>query len=137
MFDSALDRTLSYRLASAFDCWGHRRRLRCGSRGGIWFMDASALDAPRDEIDESAAALRDGERSRTLDLFADSGRFTPTELATLRALAIEHLTFDEIAQRDGCTRQAVVARIVGNSRGQGGIIKKAAALLAGLHLHEE
>jgi hypothetical protein len=135
MFDSALDRALTYRLASAFDCWGHRRSLRCASRGGIWFLDLSGLDERRDDGDEPAPT-RDAERSRTIDLFAASGRFTETELATLRALVIERLTFDEIAQRAGCTRQAVLARILGNSRRQGGILKKAAALLAGLHLHE-
>jgi hypothetical protein len=46
MFDPAFDRTLSYRLASAYDCWGKRRSLRRGTQNGIWFLDATEIDEP-------------------------------------------------------------------------------------------
>jgi hypothetical protein len=49
------------------------------------------------------------------------------EIRTLHALVVLRLTIAEIAIRDGCSRQAVLARLNGNSRGQGGIIKKAYA----------
>lgn len=126
MFDSAVDRTLTYRLSSAYDCWGHRRWLRRGTQNGIWFLDASSIDEPPVEaqpVDSGAA------RVRGLAEFRSSGRFTAIELATLHALIVERLSIGEIAERHGCSRQAVLARLVGNSRGQGGILKKAQALL--------
>lgn len=132
MFDPCGERTLSYRLAAAYDCWGHRRPLRCGSRGGIWFIDAGTLGEPC--ADEPLAP--DTTRVERLAGLVGSGRFTPTEISTLEALVTQRLTLEEIAERDGCTRQAVIARLAGNSRGQGGIVKKARALLAGHPLHE-
>ena len=127
MFDSPAERTLTYRLASAYDCWGRRRSLRWASRGGVWFLDATELDQ---QLPEPVPATADTRQQRLAAIVA-SGLFTPTELATtLRALVIERLTIEEIAQRDGCSRQAVVARLVGNSRRQGGILKKAQALLS-------
>jgi hypothetical protein len=121
MFDSPADRTLTYRLSAAYDCWGQRRALRHGVRNGIWFLDPTGLDEP--PATDAEAQVCD--REQKLADFHSSGRFTPTELATLRALIVERLTIEEIACRDGCSRQAVVARLVGNSRGQGGILKKA------------
>ena len=126
MFDSAFDRTLTYRLSSAYDCWGNRRTLRRGTHNGIWFIDASGIDEPTVEaprIDPDAA------RARGLTELQASGRFTAIELATLHALIVERLCISEIAERHGCSRQAVLARLVGNSRGQGGLLKKARALL--------
>lgn len=125
MFDSPAERTLTYRLATAYDCWGHRRPLRHGVRNGIWFLDATELDLPPGDAAQAPAC----DREQTLAALAATGRFTPTELATLHALVVEHLTIDDIAQRAGCTRQAVMARLVGNSRGQGGVLKKARLLL--------
>ena len=126
MFDPSFERTLSYRLSAAYDCWGHRRSLRRGTRHGIWFLDPTALDEPLD-----CDAQTDGPSIRLQRLveFQSSGRFSSVELATLHALIVDRLTIAEIAERDGCTRQAVVARLVGNSRHQGGILKKARALL--------
>ena len=133
MFDPAAERTLTYRLASAYDCWGRRRSLRRGTRNGIWFIDATGLDRP--QIDDEAP-VSVSTRERQMAEFVASGRFTPIEIATLQALVIERLTIDEIARRDGCSRQAVVARLVGNSRRQGGMLKKARALLASRPLTE-
>jgi len=99
MFDSAFDRTLTYRLASAYDCWGHRRPLRRGTRNGIWFVDASGIDEPAGEarsVDPGPA------RERGLAHFQSSGGFTVIELATLHALIVERLSIDEIAERHGC-----------------------------------
>ena len=126
MFDSAFDRKLTYRLSAAYDCWGNRRALRRGARNGLWFIDASTLDHPHTE---AAPVDCHADRARALDTLRSSGRFTPLELATLHALIVEGSTIAEIATRHRCSRQAVIARVVGNSRGQGGILKKARALL--------
>lgn len=125
MFDSSFDRTLSCRLASAHDCWGKRRLLRCGVRNHVWFLDAAGLD---EQPDLNTPADPTPARLSMLREFGMATCFTPTELATLHALVVERLTFVEIAQRDGCSRQAVLARLVGNSRHQGGIVRKARAL---------
>lgn len=133
MSDSSFDRTLSYRLSAAYDCWGSRRSLRRGSQHGIWFLDPVGLDEP---AAEPAPAYSDGYRQRRLEEFRSSGQFTEIELATLEALVMEHLTIEEIAGRSGCSRQAVMARLIGNSRGQGGIVKKARQLLTKAALSE-
>lgn len=126
MFDPAFDRTLSYRLSAAYDCWGNRRSLRRGVRNGIWFLDSRGLDEPvADETPADVAWCR----KHKLAALRSSGRFTAVELATLDALIVERLTIAEIADHHGCSRQAILARLVGNSRGQGGILKKARALL--------
>jgi len=54
---------------------------------------------------------------------AASGILTARELSTLRRL-LDGLSFAEIAAQDGCTRQAVIARLIGNSKGQGGALRK-------------
>ncbi len=135
MLDSSLDRFLSFRLAIAADCWGRRRSLKSGTRNGIWFVTSGEFDQP---LQDDAIADPAEDRAEILQRFIDSGVFTTTEIATLQALAIERLTVAELAERDGCTRQAVMARLAGNSRGQGGILRKARALLAtsGAALHE-
>ena len=125
MFDPSFDRILSYRLSSAYDCWGHRRSLRRGIQHGIWFLDPTGIDEPPaldTQIDTSST------REQRLADLQSSGRFSANEIATLSALIVERVRIAEIAQRDGCSRQAVVARLVGNSRRQGGILKKARAL---------
>ena len=96
------------------------------TRNGIWFLDATGIDEPAVEdrpVDPGT------EREQALATLQSSGRFTAIELAALRSLIVDRLTIAEIAERHGCTRQAVIARLVGNSRGQGGIVKKAQALL--------
>ena len=132
MLDSPAERTLTYRLASAHDCWGHRRTLRWGTRNGIWFLDATGLDEPPSD---DTSVPTDSREQRLAEL-ASSGRFTAIELSTLTALIVDRLTIGEIAGRDGCSRQAVVARLVGNSRNQGGILKKARSLLPSRPLSE-
>lgn len=134
MLDSLTERSLTYRLGAAYDCWGHRRALKHGVRNGIWFLDPIGLG---ERLPEEAAADTVSDRERKLAAFAASARFTPTEIATLRALVVERLTINQVAQRDGCSRQAVLARLVGNSRGQGGILKKAQALLSARNLSDE
>jgi len=128
MFDSSLDRTLSWRLGLVYDYTGARRTVRRGTRNGIWFLDPSSLgDVPVDEPRDGPEV--DGVwRVRALEALRASGVFTPIELATLHALTIEKLTIAEVATRDRCSRQAVMARLVGNSRGQGGILRKALRL---------
>ncbi len=126
MSDSPAERVLTYRLAAAYDCWGRRRDLRCGTRNGIWFIDPTALNEEPLNPREVTTPTRE---DRLREFFA-SGRFTAIEIATLHALVVERLTIAEIAERDGCSRQAVVARLLGNSRGQGGILKKAQTLLS-------
>lgn len=128
MFDPAFDRTLSYRLSSAYDCWGNRRSLRRGTRNGIWFLDSTGIQEPA--TDEPPVDLC-GSRERQLAELRSSGRFTAIELATLDALVVERLTIAEIAARHGCSRQAILARLVGNSRRQGGILKKARTSFSG------
>lgn len=126
MFDPALDRLLAYRAGVVADCWGQRRDVHHGNRNRIWFLDPLGLDEPIVAAPSSADDVR-AFRREMLAAFAASGQFTKIELATLEALVIDQLTIGEIAERDGCSRQAIVARIVGNSRGQGGILKKASA----------
>lgn len=126
MLDSAFDRTLTYRLSSAYDCWGSRRSLRRGTRNGLWFVDVSGIDEP---VVDAPHVDRGAARIRGFVELQSSGRFTATELATLHALIVERASIGDIAERHGCSRQAVLARLVGNSRGQGGILKKARALL--------
>jgi len=79
-------------------------------------------DAVFDEADADEAA----ERRHRLHLLATSGRFSVTEVRTLYLLAVEHLTVAQVAAFERCTRQAIVARLVGNSKRQGGLVKKAA-----------
>ncbi len=127
MSEYSLERAMSYRLASAYDCWGTRRELRAGRQHGLWLLDGAAFDLPPvDTLEEPIDAQT--RRAHALAAFRASGRFTTTELSTIEAI-VDGLTLEAIAERDGCTRQAVLARIVGNSRGQGGILKKARYLL--------
>lgn len=127
MFDSAVDRLLSWRLGAVHECSGHRRFVRRGVRNGIWFLDTTSLDLG--DVEESAEP-QDlmAARARLLDVMRASGLFSAVEIDTIHALAVERLTLAEIATRDGCSRQAVVARLVGNSKGQGGAVRKAERL---------
>lgn len=76
--------------------------------------------------DATSRNVTAGERARRFDELAASGQFTDTELRTIRALAFERLTVIQLAQVDRCSRQAVLARVYGNSRGQGGLLQRAA-----------
>jgi DNA-directed RNA polymerase specialized sigma24 family protein len=125
MFDSSLDRTIAWRLGLVCDHTGARRIVRRGIRNGIWFLDPRSLDeAPADDARE-APEPESTRRVRALEAFQTSGLFTPIELATLHALTIEKLSIGEVAKRDRCSRQAVMARLIGNSKRQGGILRKA------------
>ena len=133
MFDSPAERTLTYRLGAAYDCWGHRRIIRWGKRNAIWFIHPTGLDEPTVEPRDEPVPTRE----QRLAEFVASGLFTPLQLATLHGLVVERLTITEVAERHGCSRQAVVSRLLGNSRGQGGILKKARALLTSYRRHED
>lgn len=128
MFDQPLDRVISWRLGLVSDLDGRRRPIRRGTRGGIWFIDPTFLD----ESAEADSPNNADSRPSVLEAMRESGLFTDVELRTLRALALERLTIAEIAARDGCSRQAVLARLTGNSKGQGGILRKARRFQADL-----
>ena len=68
-------------------------------------------------------------RHDRLHLLATSGRFSATEIRTWYLLAVEQLTVAQVASIERCTQQAIVARLVGNSKRQGGVIKKGPANL--------
>jgi hypothetical protein len=68
---------------------------------------------------------RASRRAASFDALARSGWFTQTELATIRALAFQGLTLTQYARLERCSRQAVCARLYGNSRGHGGLLRKA------------
>ena len=122
------ERAFHYFHSAAFDCWGVRRGVTRARRGGgLWYLSLQGFDEPPNS--DLEAVQDEGERKTQLARLEASGAFTAIELATLRALALQHLTFDEIAGRDGCSRQAVVARVVNNSKHQGGMLKKARRLL--------
>lgn len=61
-----------------------------------------------------------------------SGHFTEAELRTIRSLWLEREPMRVIAQREGVSRQAILARIEGtrgsDGRRWGGLLKKAPAL---------
>lgn len=85
MSDSSFDRTLSYRLSAAYDCWGNRRSLRRGIQHGIWFLDPVGIDEP---AAEAAPADSDGYRQRRLEEFRSSGRFTEIDSAVDDAVVV-------------------------------------------------
>lgn len=90
----------------------------------------SASPAHRDDPTNDDTAPADADhglpRHDRLHLLATSGRFSATEVRTLYLLAVERLTVAQVASIERCTRQAIVARLVGNSKRQGGLMKKAA-----------
>ena len=91
-------------------------------------QDASDnLYPPPDEDDDADEHRR---RRDLLDRMCRSGRLTPVEIRTLYALVVEGCSLTEIAKRDGCSRQAVVARLAGSSAGHGGVVRKLHALNA-------
>lgn len=126
MFDSAFERLLSVRLARAYDCWNSIRSLRIGARHGIWYVDATAFGEPVPVEEPNAQREATPSRAARLDALAAQGILTATELSTLRRL-LDGMSFAEIAAQDGCSRQAVVARLVGNSKKQGGVLRKCRA----------
>lgn len=128
MFDSSFERLLSHRLGVANDCWGQRRHLRTGCRHSLWYFDPRGFDEPAPP--DVPTVDHYGRREHKLASLIAAGVFTDLEIRTLRRLVLNRMSFSEIAAADGCSRQAVVARIVGNSRGQGGILKKVRALAA-------
>ena len=120
------ERSLHYRLAVAHDCWGRRRPVYSFRQHGLWHIAAPGFEIPLDD-DEPGESTPD--RRRRLAALEATGGLTPTQLATVRALALDGLTLSEVAAREGCSRQAIVARLVGNSKGQGGAIRRVAAIL--------
>lgn len=120
-------------LAAVSDLSGRRQPASRFKHNGRYIFTGGAIDLlydePTSESDrDSCDAARAAARRRQFDVFAQSGRFSETELRTIRALAFEHLTVAQFAQLDGCSRQAVLARVHGNSRHQGGLLKKVVSL---------
>lgn len=128
MFDSSFERLLSARLGVAHDWRGDRRHLRTGTRHAIWYFDPTGFDEPA--APDVPIVDRFAHREHKLAAMIAAGIFTDIEIHTLRRLVVDRMSLAEIAAADGCSRQAVLARIVGNSRGQGGIVKKVRELVA-------
>ena len=117
------ERAVHFRSGAAHDCWGRRRVLRRARRNGLWVILGPDLDLATPA--ESRAEETDDVRREAYDRLVRSGSLTALQLATIHALAFERLTVQELAARDGCSRQAIAARVLGNSQGQGGAARAA------------
>jgi len=117
-------------LAMVADHDGVARPVTPAKQNGRYIIGAppSHHDEPAnaDAASDAADADNSPERRHRLHLLATSGRFSVTEVRTLYLLAVEQLTVAQVAALERCTRQAIVARLVGNSKRQGGLVKKAA-----------
>lgn len=115
-------------LAMVADHDGVARHITLVKQNGRYIIGASP--SSRDELTREEAAPGDDddalERRHRFHLLAASGRFSATEVRTLYLLAVEQLTVAQVAALERCTRQAIVARLIGNSKRQGGLVKKAA-----------
>jgi hypothetical protein len=131
MCTSSSERSLHYHLSAAADAWGQVRPVRSSRQNGLWRIDATQFDQPLAEADDDQPDLRRNDRISALQHLEQSGRLTTREAATLRRLVVEGASFADIAAADGCSRQAVVARLVGNSLGQGGLLRKCRLVLTG------
>lgn len=124
------DRAHHYVRGLAYDCWGATRPLPRARRGGLFCADARHFGSP-----DSPSPTDDDGRPQMYRGFVGSGRFTETQIRTIHALAFERLTVSELAAREHCGRQAIVARVIGNSKRQGRILRAAErfrqSLLAG------
>lgn len=125
------ERSLAYRTGSVCDRWGNRRAVGRARRHGTWHLVIGDIDMPVVADDDNIDDIDDidARRQALLITFERTGLFTATELRTLNALVVDRLEITEIARREGCSPQAVTARLVGNSRGQGGALRKARRLL--------
>lgn len=114
-------------LAAVSDHAGRRHPVSLAKRNGRAIVVHSCFDdageTPDDELDVEPGDPR-MERLRRFVLLAASGRFSRIELRTIYALAVDGLSVAQIACIDRCSRQAVMARLYGNSKGQGGLLKK-------------
>jgi hypothetical protein len=114
-------------LAAVSDHAGRRHPVSLAKHNGRAIVVHSCFnDAGETPVDEPDVERGDPwmERLRRLVLFSASGRFSRIELRTIYALAIDGLSVAQIAHIDQCSRQAVLARLHGNSKGQGGLLKK-------------
>lgn len=84
---------------------------------------APERDAPETHAPGDSQTAKD--RLTRYAMLATSGLFSPTEVRTMHALAFGGLTLSQLAQCDGCSTQAIRARLQGNSKRQGGLLKKA------------
>jgi hypothetical protein len=123
------ERAFHFHMAAAYDYRGNRRPLRAFRQHGIWAVCAYDFELPS-SARESSSADRDERRRGIFQALVASRRLTARQLATINALAFGRYTIAELAAHEGCSRQAIVARIIGNSRGQGGLVRRARRLLA-------
>lgn len=124
----------AHHTARVYDCWGQPHRSRSVKRNGSRVYLPARLDHPVEveQMQEDPARMSDGpsghERALALQALQHSARFTQTEMRTLSALVVDGLSLSEIARAEGCSRQAIVARLVGSTAGHGGILRKVRAL---------
>ena len=118
------ERRIHFNLSRTYDCRSLRRVLRRSRRNRLWHLSSEGFDIP-ERIAPGGDGGVDERRRRMFTELAGSGQFTPTQLATIQALAFERLTVRELAARQGVSRQAIAARLRGNSRHQGGILRRA------------
>lgn len=114
-------------LAMVADQDGVARPITLVKQNGRYVIGASpsGVDTPTNENANPEDESDTLDRSRRFQLLATSGRFTATEVRTLYLLAVKSLTVAQVAAIERCSRQAIVARLVGNSKQQGGLLKKA------------
>ena len=126
----------SYPAALVYDCWGQAHRSPTVRRNGSRVSLPAPLDCPiyseqheedEDDPDPDEGAVPD-QRVLLLQALERSPRFTQVEIRTLHALVVEGLTLTQIARIEGCSRQAVVARLVGSNAGHGGVLRKVQAM---------
>lgn len=107
---------------------GAARHVTLVKHNGRYVIGASP--SGREEPTNEGAAQDDADdglaRYERFHLLATSGQFSAAEVRTLHLLAVERLTVAQVAALERCTRQAIVARLVGNSKRQGGLVKKPA-----------
>lgn len=114
---------MSRRRSKVYDCWGQPHRSRSVRRNGSRVYLPARLDHPveveqmQEDPARTSDARRDHERTAALQALQHSARFTQTEMRTLSALVVDGLSLSEIARAEGCSRQAIVARLVGSTAG--------------------
>ncbi len=124
----------AYPAALVYDCWGQAHRSPTVRRNGSKVFLPAPHDHPTDpeqreddDPDTDDGAVPDP-RVLLLQALERSSRFTQVEIRTLYALIVEGLTLTQIARIDGCSRQAIVARLVGSNAGHGGVLRKVQAM---------
>lgn len=123
----------SYPASVVRDIYGRQHRSRSFKWNGVRVYvphHLETVEASDSSLTDAAIQDRGSELARRDTILAAliaSGRFTPAEIRTLTALA-RGQSLNEIARADGCSRQAVIARLTGNSAGHGGLLRKLASV---------